>query len=150
MGLNTDWQVSASLEKVTLLWSTYKKSRYNSTLLIMDRDYPWDSSKAAPPLVCMSRVLPSSEDSSLPSIPGMMTWEIARKAKQSKNTHIKAYSIPYGHKAEVNGSAVVRPRSYCLFSSIDVFPCRCWLISAFSRVATRATVDVFVFYAKSA
>ena len=80
----------------------------------------------------------------------MISWEIARKAKQNKNVHYKAYSIQHGHKAEINGSSLVPPGSYCLFSSVDAVPCRCMPIAASSRAATRAAVTAFVFPAKSA
>ena len=45
----------------------------------------------------------------LPSVPGIMAWEIVRKAKQNKNTHNRVYSIQHGHLAEMNGSAPVPP-----------------------------------------
>ena len=123
----------------------HRNSRYNSTIVIMDRDDPWDSSNAAP-LVSMSRLLPSSEE------PGMITWEIARNAKQ-KETKIRTtkhtvYSMATGQKLTDHHSSR-RGHTACSRQSMPS-PCRCLPIAASARAATHAAVTAFVFSAKSA
>ena len=43
----------------------------------------------------------------------MITWEIARKAKQNKNTHNKAYSIQHSHLGR-NQRIITRPTGVIL------------------------------------
>ena len=63
-----------------------RKSQYNSTLLIIDRDDPWHTSKAVP-LVSISRLLPSEE-------PDMITWKLRGRQNKTKQNHAQQ-SIQY-------------------------------------------------------